>query len=142
MEAHMETMQKTQTQPTTTEDLLTVMVTAAVNAREAKKAAEAAYAAAEADAILAMIDAGVATLTLADGTKVTAEGLDEVRRTIDIATLADLVTATTFDAVTERKVSLKAFDAARLTGDITIDVEAQVTTVKAVKPSLRVTAGK
>jgi len=123
-----------------TEALVLTLAVAAVKAREAKKAAEAAYAEAEADALAAMVAAGMTTLTLPDGTKVTAEGLDEVRRTIDIAALADLVTATTFDAVTERKVSLKAFDAARTLGDITIDVEAKVTTVKPVKPSLRVTA--
>lgn len=128
--------------PTTTEELLVVLATAAVQAREAKKAAEAAYAAIEEDLVMAFIDAGATTLTLADGTKVTAEGMDEVRRTINLTTLADLVSATTFDKVTERKISLKAFDAARLAGDITIDVEAQVTTTKAVKPSLRITAAK
>lgn len=127
---------------TSTGTLVETLAAAAVMAREAKKAAEAAYAEAETAALLAMIDAGVTTLTLADGTKVTAEGMDEVRRTINIETLAGLIPATVLDEVTERKVNLKAFDAARLAGAITIDVEAQVTTTKAVKPSLRVTAAK
>lgn len=122
--------------------LLAVAAQAAVLAKQAKAAATDLYSNAEADAIKALTAAGVATIQLVDGTKVTIKGgLDgEYQRNIDVDALADTIPATVLDKVTKRTVDLAAFDAAVTTGLITDEVATKVTTTTRKKASLRITA--
>jgi hypothetical protein len=121
--------------------LLAVAAQAAVLAKQAKKSATDLYANAEADAIKALTAAGVATIQLADGTKVTLKGgLDgEYQRNIDVDALADTIPATVLDKVTKRTVDLAAFDAAVTTGLITDEVATKVTTTTRKKTALVIT---
>ena len=121
--------------------LLAVAAQAAVLAKQAKKSATDLYANAEADAIKALTAAGIATIQLADGTKVTLKGgLDgEYQRNIDVDALADTIPATVLDKVTKRTVDLAAFDAAVTTGLITDEVATKVTTTTRKKTALVIT---
>lgn len=122
--------------------LLTVAAQAAVLAKQAKKAAGDLYTKAEADAIATLTAAGITSIQLADGTKVTIKGgLDgEYQRNIDVDALADTIPATVLDKVTKRTVDLASFDAAVTTGLISTDVAAKVTTTARKKASLVITA--
>lgn len=125
---------------TPTHDLLTLLAVSAVKAKDAKKFAEEAYKVAEADMVEAMLAAGETSLMLADDTRVTVEGLTEVRRTIDITALMDLVPASVFAKVIKESIDLAKFDAAVTAGFIAAEVADKVTETKPVKPSLRITA--
>lgn len=77
----------------------------------------------------------------ADGTKtrVTLEGIDEVRRTIDLDALSELIPATVLAEVTKTAIDTERFDAAVKAGLIPAKVAEMVTSVKQVKPSIKVT---
>jgi hypothetical protein len=121
--------------------LLAVAAQAAVLAKQAKKSATDLYANAEADAIKALTAAGVATIQLADGTKVTIKGgLDgEYTRKVDVDALADIIPATVLDKVTKRVIDLTALDAAVTAGLISNDTVIKVTEYARNKASLRIT---
>lgn len=87
-----------------------------VSAREMLATVKAEAAKADQAFIEASQDAQVETVELVDGTLVTR--VDADRRSIDAKKLADQVTASTFDQVTERKVVHKKFDAAIELGTI------------------------
>lgn len=98
-----------------------------VSARQMLATVQAAAKEAEADFIAASKEAAVATVELIDGTLVTR--VDADRRKINEKALADIVSSTTFDNVTERKVNHKKFDAAVELGNIgSVVVGAVVTT--------------
>jgi hypothetical protein len=125
---------------TETQSLIQFMAQSAVLAKEAKKSATEAFARAEADAINTMVGHDVLTIMLPNDTRVTVEGLNEVRRSIDVEALEALVPATVLRKVTKVAIDLSAFDAAVEAGLIDAKTVAAVTGQKAVKPSLRITA--
>jgi len=129
----METITKTQT-------LIQFVAQAAVLAKDAKKAATEAFTRAEADAIDTMVANDTLTIMLPNDTRVTVEGLNEVRRSIDVEALEALVPATVLRKVTKVAIDLSAFDAAVEAGLIDAETVAAVTGQKPVKPSLRITA--
>jgi hypothetical protein len=123
-----------------TQSLIQFMAQSAVLAKDAKKSATEAFARAEADAINTMVGHDVLTIMLPNDTRVTVEGLNEVRRSIDVEALEALVPATVLRKVTKVAIDLSAFDAAVEAGLIDAKTVAAVTGQKAVKPSLRITA--
>jgi hypothetical protein len=114
----------------------------AANAKAALNAAKAAYDEAEAAAVLALLDAGIETVTLPDGTKVTLKGgLDgEQTRTIDLTVLQDALSGSVYETVTKEAIDLRAFDAAVTAGLIPAQVAADATAYKPKKATLAVTA--
>ena len=120
-------------------EILLESAKAAIQAKDAKKYAEEAYKNIESDTIATFVALGQTTLMVED-TKVTVEGLDEVRRTIDINALADMIPATVLAKVTKQAIDLTKFDEAVSLGLIPAEVVAAVVTEKGVKPSLRITA--
>lgn len=138
----MKTVQQvTQTENINTEVLVATVATAAVLAKVAKKTASDAFTRAEADAIATLIGAGIDTVTLVDGTKVTLKGgtTGETSRSIDAEVLADRLTASVLDKVTKRVVDLPAFDAAVKSGLIDSKVVSAVTVNAPRKASLVIT---
>lgn len=125
---------------TETQSLIQHVAQAAVHAKDAKKAATEAFARVEADTINTMVGHDVLTIILPDSTRVTVEGLNETRRSIDIEALAEKVPAAVLFSVLKDAIDLAKFDAAVLTGAIPAEVAEAVTERKAVKPSLRITA--
>lgn len=121
--------------------LVTTVAEAAVYAKAAKKNAADLFTKAETDAIAVLLNAGIESVTLADGTKVTLKGglAGEETRTVSATDLADLVPATVLDKVTKRTVDLTAFDAAVTAGLIAPEVVAKVTTTADKKRSLVIT---
>ena len=114
----------------------------AANAKAALNAAKQAYEQAEAECVLALLDAGVETVALPDGTKVTLKGgLDgETTRTIDLGVLHDALSGSVYETVTKEAIDLKAFDAAVTAGLIPAQVAADATTTKPKKATLAITA--
>ena len=125
---------------TETQSLIQFVAQAAVLAKEAKKAATEAFARAEGDAIDTMVANDTLTVMLPDDTRVTVEGLNEVRRSIDVEALEALIPATVLRKVTKVAIDLTAFDAAVKAGLIDAATVEAVTGEKPVKPSLRITA--
>lgn len=121
--------------------LVVTVAEAAVYAKANKRHATELFAKAETDAISVLLGAGIESVTLADGTKVTLKGglAGEETRTIAAADLADLVPATVLDKVTKRTVDLAAFDAAVTAGLIAPEVAAKVTATADKKRSLVIT---
>jgi Flp pilus assembly pilin Flp len=72
-------------------------------------------------------------------TRVTMEGLDETRSTVDYEALATLVSADVLASVSATVLDKDKFAAAVEMGIIPAKVAEMVTTVKPVKPSVRVT---
>lgn len=122
-------------------EVLNLAAEAAVAAKAAKANAAEAFARAEGILIDSLLAAGVTSLTLADGTKVTLKGgLDgEETRSINVGLLAEQVPAATLAKVTKPVVDLKAFDAAVTNGLITPEVAAAVTKTAEKKRSLTIT---
>jgi hypothetical protein len=121
--------------------LLATAAEAAVLAKNAKKAATDLFANAENDLITLLLAAGVETVTLADGTKVTLKGglEGEEGRSIDVDLLAERVPAATLAKVTKPVIDLKAFDAAVEVGLIDTAVVDEVTTSALKKRSVVIT---
>jgi hypothetical protein len=113
----------------------------AVLAKAAKEDATKACDAATLDVINGLLDAGIESITTQDGTVVTLKGgLDgEVRRTVNVDSLAERVPAATLDRVTKRSVDLSAFDAAVEVGLIDAATVAAVTSETPVKRSIKIT---
>ena len=105
--------------------------------------AENGWKTAEQDCLESFIDNDVKTaiITTADGTfaRVTAEGLDEVSRSIDIDKALTLLNDDQIDAVASVSISLSAIDAAIKTGLIPEALAEQFIVTKQTKPSVRVT---
>jgi len=127
--------------PITSTTLIQTAAEAAVLAKAAKKSSADLFTKAQADAIAVLTAAGVESVTLADGTKVSLKGgLDgETRRKVSATALAERIPATVLDKVTTRTVDLAAFDAAVKAGIISPEAAAAATTNDDVKPSLVIT---
>lgn len=121
--------------------LLTTAAEAAVLAKNAKMSAADLFANAEHDLITLLLGAGVETVTLRDGTKVTLKGgLDgEETRSINVGLLAERVPAATLAKVTKPVIDLKAFDAAVEVGLIDPTVVGEVTKTAEKKRSVVIT---
>lgn len=122
-------------------EVLNLAAEAAVAAKQAKQTAAERFADAESILINSLLAAGVTSLTLADGTKVTLKGgLDgEETRSIDVGLLAERIPAATLAKVTKPVIDLKAFDAAVTNGLITPEVANEVTGTAPKKRSLTIT---
>ena len=114
----------------------------AANAKAALNAAKKAFDEAEAACVLALLDAGIESVVLPDGTKVTLKGgLDgETTRTVDPAVLHDALSGAVYAQVAKETVDLRAFDAAVTAGLIPAQVAADATTNKPKKATLAITA--
>jgi predicted RNA-binding protein associated with RNAse of E/G family len=127
-----------------TEALVLIAAREAIDAKDAKRVAEEGWKATEAHVMDVFVTNGVTTILVpeVDGTntRVTLEGLDEVRRTVDYTALAELVTPEVLASVTKSVLDADKFAAAVEMGLIPAKVAEMVTTVKAVKPSVKVTA--
>lgn len=133
----------TTTRPTITDlGALATAAEAAANAKAALNAAKAAYEQAENLAIDALLTAGLPSVELNDGTKVTLKGglEGETTRTVDVTILHDALSGAVFAQVTKETVDLKAFDAAVTAGLVPAQVAADATTVKPKKATLLITA--
>lgn len=128
--------------PTTTKAVIAAGF--AVQAKIAKVDAGKVYTQAEVDAIVAMTEARMETVTLPDGTKVTIKGgfEGEVTRAIDVDALAEKVPAATLAKVTRQVIDLSKFDAAVEIGLIDPATAAAVTTETERKPALVITMPK
>lgn len=127
----------------TTADVVLSVATEAINAKRAQRVAEEGWKAAEAVTLEAFTATGITTLLVPadDGTntRVTLEGLGEERSTVDFDALAELVTADVLASVSRTVLDPAKFAAAVEMGVIPTKVAEMVTTVKPVKPSVRVT---
>ena len=123
-------------------DLLVVLAQHAVLAKRAKQDADATYKAAVAQIIDGFLAAGITTVTLPDGTKVTLKGglEGEQQRSFDADALASIVPATVLDKVTDRTVNTKRFDAAVACGLIAESDAERVTEVTDKARSITITS--
>jgi hypothetical protein len=115
----------------------------AVMARADLLRADKAWKMAEGDALEVFIDLGITTVAVPndDGgiDRVTAEGLDEVRRTVNLEAALSLLNASQLAAVVSQAISISAIDAAVDAGVIPPALAEQIINVKQVKPSIKVT---
>jgi hypothetical protein len=115
----------------------------AVMARADLLRADKAWKMAEGDALEVFIDSGITTVAVPndDGgiDRVTAEGLDEVRRTVNLEAALSLLNASQLAAVVSQAISISAIDAAVDAGVIPPALAEQIINVKQVKPSIKVT---
>lgn len=127
----------------TTDALVVTTAREAIDAKHAKRVAEDGWKAAEANVLEAFTANGITTLLVpeTDGTntRVTLEGLNETRSTIDYDTLAELVTADVLAQVSKSVLDADKFAAAVEMGIIPAKVAEMVTTIKPVKPTVRIT---
>lgn len=133
------------TENLTGQALVIVLADAAFRAKVVKEEAGDAYGQAEANAIDAMLDTEITSITLTDGTKVTLRGglEGESTRSVDYEALAAVIDADTLERVLATpKVDLKRFDAAVEVGLISPEVVAEVVTVIPRKGTLTFTAPK
>lgn len=118
---------------------------AAARAKEAKIAADSAWRTVEADtlAVFAANETKTFVITEDDGTftRVTAEGLEEVTRSVDVDAALSLLTDEQIKAVASLAISLSSIDAAIKTGVIPAALADKFITTKKTKPSLRITFG-
>lgn len=125
------------------EDAVSYFALAAANAKAAKVFADNGWKEAEQDCLESFIDNGVKTaiIEMADGTltRVTAEGLAEVSRSIDMEKALALLNDEQIKAVATLAISLSAVDAAVKTGIIPAALAEQFIGTKQTKPSVRVT---
>lgn len=116
---------------------------AASSAKAAKVAVDNAWKGVEQDTLSTFIDYGIKTAIVAeeDGTftRVTAEGLDEISRSIDVEAALSLLNDEQITAIATMTISLAAVDAAITTGLIPAALAEQFIKIKQTKPSLRVT---
>lgn len=123
--------------------MLASIARSAVMARADYLRADKAWKDAESDTLEAFIDAEVSTMLIPneDGTvdRVTAEGMDEVRRTVDMDAALSLLNAAQLAAVVSQAIAVGAIDAAVKAGVIPEALAAQVIKTKQVKPSIKVT---
>lgn len=116
---------------------------AASQAKAAKISADNAWKAVEEDTLAVFIDNDTKSVIVAeeDGTftRVTAEGLDEVSRSIDMDAALALLNEEQIKAVATLAISLSAIDAAVKTGIIPAALAEQIIKTKQTKPSVRVT---
>lgn len=137
-------MSKTLTTPEVTiGDLVTTIARSAVMAKADLLRADKAWREAESDTLEAFIDSGITTLSLLNDEggidRVTAEGMEEVRRTVDVDAALALLNADQLAAVVSQAIAVGAIDAAVTTGVIPAALAEQIIKVKQVKPSIRVT---
>lgn len=137
-------MSKTLTTPeVAVSDLITSIARSAVMAKADLLRADKAWREAESDTLEAFIDSGITTLSLLNDEggidRVTAEGMDEVRRTVDVDAALALLNADQLAAVVSQAIAVGAIDAAVTTGVIPAALAEQIIKVKQVKPSIRVT---
>ena len=131
--------------PTTTvaTALVLSIATDARNARADYLRANKAWKDAEADALDAFIGYEVTTLTVPNAAggidRITAEGMDEVRRSVNMDAALSLLNASQLAAIVTQAIAVGAIDAAVAAGFIHAAVAAQIITTKQVKPSLKVT---
>lgn len=127
---------------TDSEDVV-LFALAAANAKAAKVFADNGWKEAEQDCLESFIDNGVKTavVEMPDGTltRVTAEGLNEVSRSIDMDKALALLNDEQIKAVATLAISLSAVDAAVKTGIIPAALAEQFIGTKQTKPSVRVT---
>lgn len=138
-------METTHITPITTEDHITAVARGAADAKRAKRVAEEGWKSAEAVTIDAFDAAGITTVVVPENdgtvTRITVEGLGETRQSIDFDALAELLPANVLAEITTTVTIIdpEKYAAAIAMGVITPKVAEMVTTVKAVKPSIRVT---
>lgn len=127
----------------TTTDIATVIAQEAVNAKRAARLADEGWKNAEGYVIDAFVAENILTILVpdTDGTnaRVTLEGLNETRESVDFDALAELVTPEVLASVTKPTLDKEKFAAAVEMGIIPAKVAEMVTTVKPVKPTVRVT---
>lgn len=128
---------------TTTTDIAIVIAKEAVNAKRAQRVAEDGWKNAEAYTLEAFVAEGITTVLVPEddgtNTRVTMEGLNETRESVDYEALAALVTPEVLASVSATVLDKDKFAAAVEMGIIPAKVAEMVTTVKPVKPSVRVT---
>lgn len=126
-----------------TDTALLEAAAAASRAKAAKISADSAWKTVEEDTLATFIDNDTKTVIVeeADGTftRVTAEGLDETSRSIDMDAALALLNDEQIKAVATLAISLSAIDAAVQTGIIPAALAAQFIKTKQTKPSVRVT---
>lgn len=136
-------MTATLTPTTATTALVLSIATDARNARADYLRADKAWKDAEADALDAFIGAEVTTLTIPNDEggidRITAEGMDEVRRSVNMDAALSLLNSSQLEAIVTQAIAVGAIDAAVKAGVIPQAVADQIITIKQVKPSLRVT---
>lgn len=124
-------------------DLLASIARSAIMARADYLRADKAWKEAEADTLDAFIGAEITTMLVPneDGgvDRVTAEGMDEVRRSVDVEAAMTLLNADQLAAVVSQAIAVGAIDAAVKAGVIPEALAAQIVKAKQVKPSLKVT---
>jgi hypothetical protein len=127
----------------TTGDMVAAAARAAVDAKDAQRTADEGWKATEAHVMDVFLANDVLTTLVpeADGTntRVTLEGLTEKRPNVDYDALAELVTPEVLASVTKSVLDPKKFAAAVEMGTIPAKVAEMVTTLKAVKPTVKVT---
>lgn len=115
----------------------------AAQAKAAKVQAENAWRTVEDDTLAVFIAHGAKTVIVpeADGTftRVTAEGLEEMSRSIDMDAAFALLSDEQIKAVATLAISLSALDAAVTTGVIPAALAEQIIKTKKTKASIRVT---
>lgn len=130
-------------QQVTTNELVLSIAQSAVQARADVLRADKAWKNAEADALEAFIDAEITSVTIPNGDggvdRVTAEGLNEVRRTVNMEAAMNLLNSAQLAAVISQAISVGAIDAAVEAGVIPAALAEQILTIKQVKPSIKVT---
>jgi hypothetical protein len=128
---------------TTTTDIAIVIAKEAVNAKRAQRVAEEGWKNAEAYTLEAFVAEGITTVLVPEddgtNTRVTMEGLNETRESVDYEALATLVTPEVLASVSATVLDKDKFAAAVEMGIIPAKVAEMVITVKPVKPSVRVT---
>jgi hypothetical protein len=139
-EALMDTIHTTEI---TTTDIAIVIAKEAINAKRTQRVAEEGWKNAEQYVLEAFVAEGINTVLVPEddgtSTRVTMEGLDETRSTVDYEALATLVSADVLASVSATVLDKDKFAAAVEMGIIPAKVAEMVTTVKPVKPSVRVT---
>jgi hypothetical protein len=122
-----------------------VFARAAAAAKRAKRAADTGWTNAEADCIEAFISEQITTYVYAedDGTltRVTIEGINESRMSVDEETALSLLNAEQIAAITKTVIDVDALRSAVAVGLIPERLAAQFTNYKAVKSTARVTFG-
>ena len=128
---------------TTTTDIAIVIAKEAVNAKRAQRVADEGWKNAEAYTLETVVAEGTPTVLVPEedgtNTRVTMEGLNETRESVDYEALATLVTPEVLASVSTTVLDKEKFAAAVEMGIIPAKVAEMVTTVKPVKPSVRVT---
>lgn len=131
--------------PQVTTPVAEVFARAAGQAKKAKRAADTGWANAETDCIEAFISEQITTYVFREDddtlTRVTIEGINESRMSVDEDVAFSLLNTEQIAAITKTVIDVEALRAAVTTGLIPERLAAQFTNYKAVKSTARITFG-